>query len=36
MPNLGGVDVSPVILILILYFAQMVLGNILFSFQSAF
>ncbi len=36
MPNLGGVDLSPVILILILYFAQMVLGNILFSFQSAF
>ena len=36
MPNLGGVDISPVILILILYFAQMVLGKILFSFQSAF
>ena len=29
MPNLGGVDISPVILILILFFAQRVLGNIL-------
>ena len=29
MPNLGGIDISPVILILILYFAEMVLGNIL-------
>lgn len=29
MPNLGGIDISPVILILVLYFAEMVLGNIL-------
>ncbi len=29
MPNLGGIDVSPIILILIIYFAQMVLVNIL-------
>ena len=29
MPNLGGVDISPIILILILFFAQRVLGNIL-------
>lgn len=29
MPNLGGVDISPVILILILFFAQRVLGNVL-------
>ena len=29
MPNLGGVDISPVILILILVFAQRVLGNVL-------
>ena len=28
LPNLGGVDISPVVLILLLYFAQMVLGNI--------
>ena len=31
MPNLGGVDISPVILILALYFSQMVLANILWS-----
>ncbi|WP_205944452.1 YggT family protein [Pelagibius litoralis] len=29
MPNLGGIDISPIILILVIYFAQMVLGNIL-------
>ena len=28
LPNLGGVDISPLVLILLLYFAQMVLGNI--------
>lgn len=31
MPNLGGIDISPIILILIIYFAQMVLQNILVS-----
>ncbi|MGF1592518.1 MAG: YggT family protein [Kiloniellaceae bacterium] len=31
MPNLGGIDISPIILILIIYFLQMVLGNILVS-----
>lgn len=34
MPNLGGVDISPVILILALYFCQMVLFNILISLSS--
>ena len=29
LPNLGGVDISPVILILLIWFAQMVLQNIL-------
>jgi YggT family protein len=28
MPNLGGIDISPVILLLIIYFLQMVLRNI--------
>ena len=28
MPNLGGIDISPVILILILIFLQMVLANL--------
>lgn len=28
MPDLGGVDISPIILILILYFIQMVLANV--------
>ena len=28
MPNLGGIDISPIILILGLIFLQMVLGNI--------
>lgn len=31
MPDLGGVDLSPIILILILYFIQMVLKNIALS-----
>lgn len=29
MPNLGGIDISPIILILIIYFLQMVLQNVL-------
>ncbi|MEO3428026.1 YggT family protein [Pelagibius sp. CAU 1746] len=28
MPNLGGIDISPIILILVIYFLQMVLQNI--------
>ena len=35
LPNFGGFDISPVILILVLYFCQMVLANILFSFGGA-
>jgi YggT family protein len=35
MPNLGGIDVSPIILILIIYFLQMVLQNIRFSLLSS-
>ena len=31
MPNLGGIDISPIILILIIYFIQMVLQRILFA-----
>ncbi|GAB4233196.1 MAG: YggT family protein [Kiloniellaceae bacterium] len=31
LPNLGGIDISPIILILIIYFLQMVLQNILVS-----
>ena len=31
MPNLGGIDISPIILILLIYFLQMVLQNILLS-----
>lgn len=31
MPNLGGIDISPIILILIIYFVQKVLINILAS-----
>lgn len=34
MPNLGGIDISPVILILVLFFSKMVLGNIHFSMIS--
>ena len=29
LPNLGGIDISPIILILALFFAKGVLGNIL-------
>jgi YggT family protein len=35
MPSLGGIDISPIILILIIYFAQMVLQNILISLYSS-
>jgi len=28
MPNLGGIDISPIILILLIYFIQLVLGNL--------
>ena len=28
IPNLGGIDISPIVLILIIYFIQMVLSNI--------
>ncbi len=28
LPNLGGIDVSPIVLILVLIFLQMVLGNV--------
>ncbi|MGF1628951.1 MAG: YggT family protein [Kiloniellaceae bacterium] len=35
MPNLGGIDISPIILILLIYFLQMVLQNILFSLYSS-
>src|SRR6218665_629792 len=27
MPNLGGIDISPIILILLIYFIQMILAN---------
>ncbi len=29
LPNLGGIDVSPLVLILVIIFAQKILGNIL-------
>ena len=35
MPNLGGIDISPIILILIIYFLQMVLQNVLVSLMRA-
>ncbi len=35
VPSLGGIDISPIILILALYFLQLVLGEILFSLASA-
>ena len=35
VPVMGGLDVSPIILFLLLYFLQRVLQNILFSIQSA-
>jgi len=35
LPNLGGIDVSPLVLILVIIFAQKILGNILVSLASA-
>ena len=35
MPNLGGIDISPIILILIIFFLDRVLGNILISLHSS-
>jgi YggT family protein len=35
VPNLGGIDISPVILILLLIFVQMVIGNIHVSMMRA-
>ena len=31
LPNLGGIDISPVVLLLLIYFLQMVLRNIYIS-----
>ncbi len=28
LPNLGGIDISPIVLILVLIFLQMILGNV--------
>jgi YggT family protein len=33
MPNLGGIDISPIILLLGIYFVQMVLQRLLFSLR---
>ena len=35
VPNLGGIDISPVILILLLIFLQMVIGNVHLSLMRA-
>ena len=35
VPNFGGVDITPIVLILGLWFVQMVLSEILFSLASA-
>ncbi len=35
VPNLGGIDISPVILILLLIFVQMVIGNVHMSMMRA-
>lgn len=35
LPNLGGIDISPVVLFLGLYFVQLMLGNILYSLPRA-
>ncbi len=35
VPNFGGIDITPIALILGLWFVQMVLGEILFSLASA-
>jgi YggT family protein len=34
VPNLGGVDISPVLLILLIYFLQMVLQNLLIELRA--
>ncbi len=34
LPNLGGIDVSPLVLILVIIFAQKILGKILVSLAS--
>jgi len=36
VPNFGGIDISPIVLILALMFVQMVIGNILRSLMRAF
>ena len=36
VPNLGGVDISPLILILLIFFLQMVLENLRLSLRGAF
>ncbi len=35
VPNFGGIDITPIVLILGLWFVQMVLGEVLFSLASA-
>lgn len=35
MPNLGGIDISPIILILALFFLQRVLGNLRYELAGA-
>ena len=35
VPNFGGVDITPIVLILGLWFVQMVLGELLFSLAGA-
>lgn len=34
LPNLGGIDISPIILILIIYFVRDILGNIQYSLNT--
>ncbi|WP_322097029.1 YggT family protein [Pelagibius sp.] len=34
MPNLGGIDISPIVLILIIYFARDLLGNVQYSLNA--
>ena len=36
VPKFGGIDITPIVLILALMFVQMVLGNIRFSMMRAF
>ncbi len=35
VPNLGGIDISPIVLILVLIFLQMVIGNVHVSLMRA-